>query len=61
MRRPWRNFGLARGERVSCPAIDVMLCATALAQPGRVTVLTSDIDDMTMLTTDHPRVTAEKV
>ncbi|MER7047593.1 hypothetical protein [Streptomyces jumonjinensis] len=38
-----------------------MLCATALAQPGRVTVLTSDIDDITMLTTDHPRVTAEKV
>ncbi|MEV6161288.1 PIN domain-containing protein [Streptomyces sp. NPDC052052] len=42
-------------------AIDAMLCATALAQPGRVTVLTSDVEDITLLTTDHPRVTAEKV
>ncbi|GKQ35518.1 PIN domain-containing protein [Streptomyces sp. A012304] len=42
-------------------AIDAMLCATALAQPGRVTILTSDVEDITMLTTDHPRVTAEKV
>ncbi|WP_030343023.1 type II toxin-antitoxin system VapC family toxin [Streptomyces sp. NRRL S-1022] len=42
-------------------AIDAMLCATALAQPGRVTILTSDIEDMVMLTADHPRVTAEKV
>lgn len=42
-------------------AIDAMLCATALAQPGRVTILTSDVEDITMLTTDHPRVTAEKI
>ncbi|MFJ9809410.1 DNA-binding protein [Streptomyces sp. NPDC101158] len=44
-------------------AIDAMLCATvtALVQPGRVTILTSDVEDITMLTTDHPRVTAEKV
>ncbi|MFF4833147.1 type II toxin-antitoxin system VapC family toxin [Streptomyces sp. NPDC001315] len=42
-------------------AIDAMLCATALAQPGRVTILTSDVEDIAMLTTDHPRVTAEKV
>jgi predicted nucleic acid-binding protein len=42
-------------------AIDAMLCATALAQPGRVTILTSDVDDITMLTTDHPHVTAEKI
>ncbi|AJF67999.1 type II toxin-antitoxin system VapC family toxin [Streptomyces vietnamensis] len=42
-------------------AVDAMLCATALAQPGRVTILTSDVEDITMLTTDHPRVTVEKV
>ncbi|MFV0138147.1 DNA-binding protein [Streptomyces sp. HMX87] len=42
-------------------AIDAMLCATALAQPGRITILTPDVEDITMLTTDHPRVTAEKV
>ncbi|MFJ9828685.1 PIN domain-containing protein [Streptomyces sp. NPDC101160] len=42
-------------------AIDTMLCATALAQPGRVTILTSDVEDITMLTTDHPHVTAEKI
>ncbi|MFD3842395.1 DNA-binding protein [Streptomyces sp. NPDC058642] len=42
-------------------AIDAMLRATALAQPGRVTILTSDVEDITMLTTDHPRITAEKV
>lgn len=42
-------------------AIDAMLCATALAQPGRVTILTSDVEDITVLTADHPRVTAEKI
>lgn len=42
-------------------AIDAMLCATALAHPGRVTILTSDIEDITMLTAEHPRVSAEKV
>ncbi|WP_322748904.1 MULTISPECIES: type II toxin-antitoxin system VapC family toxin [unclassified Frankia] len=30
-------------------AIDAMLCATALAVPGRVTVLTSDPDDLMAL------------
>lgn len=30
-------------------AIDAMLCATALAAPGRVTILTSDPDDLTTL------------
>lgn len=38
-----------------------MLCATALAQPGRVTILTSDVEGIAMLTAGHPRVTAEKV
>jgi predicted nucleic acid-binding protein len=42
-------------------AIDAMLCATALAQPGQVTILTSDVEDIVMLTSDHRRVTAEKV
>jgi predicted nucleic acid-binding protein len=42
-------------------AIDAMLCATALAQPGQVTILTSDVEDIVMLTIDHRRVTAEKV
>jgi predicted nucleic acid-binding protein len=42
-------------------AIDAMLCATALAEPGHVTVLTSDIDDIDMLISGHPRVTAAKV
>ncbi|MFI1445037.1 PIN domain-containing protein [Streptomyces fructofermentans] len=42
-------------------AIDAMLCATALAQPGRVTILTSDVEDISLLTADHTRVVAEKV
>lgn len=43
-------------------AIDAMLCATALAQPGgRVTILTSDVEDVEMLTVKHGRVVAEKV
>ncbi|WP_377270687.1 PIN domain-containing protein [Peterkaempfera sp. SMS 1(5)a] len=42
-------------------AIDAMLCATALAQHGRVTVLTSDVQDLGMLTAGHPRVAVEKV
>ncbi|MFF0595743.1 PIN domain-containing protein [Streptomyces antibioticus] len=42
-------------------AIDAILCATALQHPGRVTILTSDVEDMGLLTADHPRVNAEKV
>jgi predicted nucleic acid-binding protein len=42
-------------------AIDAMLCATALAQTGQVTILTSDVEDIGMLTAEHPRVVAEKV
>ncbi|MFF1840933.1 type II toxin-antitoxin system VapC family toxin [Streptomyces sp. NPDC058232] len=42
-------------------AIDAMLCATALAHPGRVTILTSDVEDIRLLTVGHPRVAAEKV
>lgn len=40
-------------------AIDAMLCATALAAPGPVTVLTSDPDDLTALC--GGRVTVIKV
>lgn len=42
-------------------AIDAMLSATALALPGRVTILTSDVEDIEMLTAEHARVVAEKV
>lgn len=42
-------------------AIDAMLCATALQYPGRVTILTSDVEDVGLLTAGHPRVSAEKV
>ncbi|WP_424213381.1 PIN domain-containing protein [Streptomyces sp. BI20] len=42
-------------------AIDAMVCATALAQSGRVTILTSDVEDIRMLTLDHPRIAARKV
>ncbi|GGS14847.1 MULTISPECIES: PIN domain-containing protein [Streptomyces] len=52
-----RNAGL-HGHKY---AIDSLLCATALAHPGRVTILTSDVEDISLLTADHPRVTAEKI
>lgn len=42
-------------------AIDAMLCATALQHPGRVTILTSDVEDIGLLTAEHPRVSSEKV
>ncbi|MFC7260212.1 PIN domain-containing protein [Streptomyces lutosisoli] len=42
-------------------AIDAMLCATALAQPGRVTILASDVEDIALLSADHARVVTEKV
>ncbi|MGX1312745.1 putative nucleic acid-binding protein [Streptomyces calvus] len=42
-------------------AIDAMLCATALHFPGRVTVLTSDVEDIGLLTAGHPRLVAAKV
>ncbi|MFE2291130.1 type II toxin-antitoxin system VapC family toxin [Streptomyces sp. NPDC059452] len=42
-------------------AIDALLCATALAHPGRITVLTSDVEDIGLLTVGHARVTAEKI
>ncbi|ANS66669.1 hypothetical protein SLINC_4445 [Streptomyces lincolnensis] len=42
-------------------AIDAMLCATALHHQGRVTILTSDVEDIGLLTADHARVLAETV
>ena len=42
-------------------AIDAMLCATALQHPGRVTILTSDVEDIGLLAAGHSRVLAEKV
>ncbi|MEU9184685.1 PIN domain-containing protein [Streptomyces sp. NPDC048484] len=41
-------------------AIDAMLCATALQHPGRVTILTSDVEDIGLLTAEYPRLSAEK-
>lgn len=52
-----RNAGL-HGHKY---AIDAMLCATALTHPGRVTILTSDVEDIGLLTADCPRVKVEKV
>lgn len=42
-------------------AIDAMLGATAVQYSGRVTILTSDVEDIGMLLADHPRVVVEKV
>jgi predicted nucleic acid-binding protein len=42
-------------------AIDAMLCATALQHPGRLTILTSDTEDIGLLTAEHRRVSVEKV
>ncbi|MFF7827287.1 PIN domain-containing protein [Streptomyces rochei] len=42
-------------------AIDAMLCATALQHLGRVTILTTDVEDIALLTAEHPRLSAEKV
>jgi predicted nucleic acid-binding protein len=42
-------------------AIDAVVCATAVQQTGRVTILTSDVEDIDMLLVDHPRLVAEKV
>ncbi|GAA2943279.1 MULTISPECIES: type II toxin-antitoxin system VapC family toxin [Streptomyces] len=42
-------------------AIDAMLCATALQHPGKVTILTSDVEDIRLLTAEHQRLSAEKV
>jgi predicted nucleic acid-binding protein len=42
-------------------AIDAMLGATAVQYSGRVTILTSDVEDIGMLLADHPRVAVEKV
>ncbi|MFK4065395.1 type II toxin-antitoxin system VapC family toxin [Streptomyces sp. NPDC029674] len=42
-------------------AIDAMLCATAPTHHGRVTILTSDVEDIALLTADHSRIATEKV
>lgn len=51
----------AAGPHGHMYAIGAMLGATALAQPGPDTILTSGVEDVTVLTADHPRVIAEKV
>ncbi|MFI8930297.1 type II toxin-antitoxin system VapC family toxin [Streptomyces sp. NPDC053474] len=52
-----RTAGLYRHKY----AIDAMLCATALAHPGCVTILTSGVEDLDLPTADHTRIAAEKV
>lgn len=42
-------------------AMDALLCATALAQPGPITILTSDTEDIEMLTSDESRIRTVKV
>ncbi len=42
-------------------AIDAMLCATAIQYSGDVTILTSDVDDIGMLTSESARIVAEKI
>ncbi|WP_338118118.1 hypothetical protein [Streptomyces coryli] len=42
-------------------AIDAIVCATALAQPGLVSILTSDVEDIQTLATGHTRIAAIKV
>jgi predicted nucleic acid-binding protein len=42
-------------------AIDAILSATALAQSGHVTIVTSDVEDIAMFTAGHARITTEKV
>ncbi|WP_067668534.1 type II toxin-antitoxin system VapC family toxin [Nocardia miyunensis] len=42
-------------------AIDAMLCATAAQYPGDITILTSDIEDIGMLTAESSRIVAEKI
>lgn len=42
-------------------AIDALVCATALAEQGQVTIMTSDVEDIRALTEGHPRIKAVKV
>ncbi|WP_051132966.1 hypothetical protein [Nocardia paucivorans] len=42
-------------------AIDAMLCATAVQQPGAITIPTSDPDDLRQLTAEHPRIAVRKI
>ncbi|NGO70975.1 hypothetical protein [Streptomyces boncukensis] len=51
----------ARGADLPVIASAAVLCASALAQHGRVTILTSDVEDIALLSTDHARVAPEKV
>lgn len=50
--------GLHNGQK---HAIDAMVAATALSYPGKVAILTSDLDDMRKLLADHPRVSFREV
>ena len=42
-------------------AIDAVVCATALAEQGQVAILTSDVEDIEVLTEGHPRIRTVKI
>lgn len=42
-------------------AIDAIVCATALAEQGQITILTSDVEDIETLTEGHRRIKTVKV
>jgi 6-pyruvoyl-tetrahydropterin synthase len=41
--------------------IDTFLAVTALDQPGAVVVFTSDVDDLTKLLAEYPRVVVQRI
>lgn len=51
-----RSAGELLGQTGGSNAVDAVVAATALAQPGPVVVLTSDVPDLTRLTAGHERV-----
>lgn len=61
--RAWRRpcSGTGKSTNGHEYAIDAMLCATALQQPGRATIPTSYVEDVGMLTAGHSRLRTEKV
>jgi predicted nucleic acid-binding protein len=52
---------LAAGLHGHKYAIDAILAATALARPGNIALLTSDVDDMTQLLGKHPRIQVRRL
>ncbi|WP_234329917.1 hypothetical protein [Streptomyces viridochromogenes] len=57
MVHPGRSIEFPQLKQALTPCCD----ATALRHPGRLTILTSDVEDIRLLTAEHPRVSPEKV